>query len=516
MRKKKNWALLLAVSVALLLVSACSNANKDTPKPSSASQPASTAGSESDASPTAELPFVELSYYYPTNTANVKDVALIEAEMNEILEKEINAHVKLNPVDFGAYGQKMNLMNSAGDEYDLAFVSNWLNDYYQNVGKGALIPLNDLLKQYAPTLYSSIPDSVWNGARINGQIYGAINLQIYAMPYGPLAFKEVAEKSNLDLSKIKSLRDLEPYLETWTESYEPFVPNHNFFTSAPPYFGYDSIGEVSSVGWVKLDDPSLTVVNQFESVEFKETIETLREFVNKGYIPQDAALITEEMLGNNIQAGKMPLVVNMNMPVKPGVDAEERIKYNRDVVYHEATAPLVTTDRIVGTMTGISRKSKNPERAMMFLEQINTNKALYALITNGIEGKHYTVVDTANGVIEKTKDSGYNPNADWVYGNQFNAYYTDPNNVGIWEKTKEMNETASVSPLLGFAFDPEPIKSDLARVASVWNEYMVGFMTGSYDLDKKYPEFLDKLNKAGADKVIAEKQKQLNEWNATR
>jgi len=32
--------------------------------------------------------------------------------------------------------------------------------------------------------------------------------------------------------------------------------------------------------------------------------------------------------------------------------------------------------------------------------------------------------------------SGYNPNSDWAFGKQFNAYYTDPAAVGVWEKTK--------------------------------------------------------------------------------
>jgi len=511
-RKKLKWTGITVALILAMLVSACGGGNtkqegeEKPPRPSN----------EGDASTESELPFVELSYYYPTNTSNVKDLALVEAEMNKILKQEINAHIKLNPIDFGAYGQKMNMMNSAGDKYDLAFVSNWLNDYYQNVSKGALIPLDDLMKAHAPKLTSSIPDSVWNGARVEGKIYGSINLQIYAMPYGPIAFKEMVDKYNLDLSKVKSLRDLEPYLASWEDSHNRFLPNQAFFTSAPPYFGFDSIGEVSSVGWVKLNDENLQVVNQFESNEFKETIETLRDFLKKGYIPADAPLITEEMMVSEIQAGRMPLILGLNGPVKPGVEAEEWIKYKRDVVYTEATAPLVTTDRIVGTMTGISRTSSNPERAMMFLEQINTNKKLYDLITNGIEGKHYTIVDEANGVIKKMDDSGYGPNADWVYGNQFNAYYTDANNLGIWEKTQQMNATAAVSPLLGFAFNPEPIKSELAQVGSVWSEYMVGFMTGTYDLDKVYPAFLEKLNKAGAAKVIAEKQSQIDAWKASR
>ncbi|MBN2983815.1 MULTISPECIES: DUF3502 domain-containing protein [Cohnella] len=39
--------------------------------------------------------------------------------------------------------------------------------------------------------------------------------------------------------------------------------------------------------------------------------------------------------------------------------------------------------------------------------------------------------------------------------------------------------------------------------------------SGTSDLDKTLPEFLDKLKKAGAEKIVAEKQRQLDEWRKT-
>jgi putative aldouronate transport system substrate-binding protein len=40
--------------------------------------------------------------------------------------------------------------------------------------------------------------------------------------------------------------------------------------------------------------------------------------------------------------------------------------------------------------------------------------------------------------------------------------------------------------------------------------------TGSADIETKLPEFLDKLSKAGSDKIVAEIQKQIDAWKATR
>ena len=79
-----------------------------------------------------------------------------------------------------------------------------------------------------------------------------------------------------------------------------------------------------------------------------------------------------------------------------------------------------------------------------------------------------------------------------------------------------MNASAVTSSVLGFSFNPEPVKTELAQCASVVNEYYVPLFTGSVDPDAVLPPFLDKLRNAGADKVIAEMQKQIDAWKATR
>jgi len=78
-----------------------------------------------------------------------------------------------------------------------------------------------------------------------------------------------------------------------------------------------------------------------------------------------------------------------------------------------------------------------------------------------------------------------------------------------------MNETADVSPLLGFSFNAEAVKTELAATSSVFKQYADVFNNGFDDPAKVLPEFLDKMSKAGADKIIAEKQKQIDEWRKT-
>ena len=73
-----------------------------------------------------------------------------------------------------------------------------------------------------------------------------------------------------------------------------------------------------------------------------------------------------------------------------------------------------------------------------------------------------------------------------------------------------------MSPILGFAFNPEPVKTEIAQCQAVSKEYMPILGTGSADLATKLPEFLDKLNKAGSEKIVAEIQKQIDAWKATK
>ncbi|WP_419886766.1 DUF3502 domain-containing protein [Paenibacillus sp. B-A-8] len=85
-----------------------------------------------------------------------------------------------------------------------------------------------------------------------------------------------------------------------------------------------------------------------------------------------------------------------------------------------------------------------------------------------------------------------------------------------WEQFKKFNEGAKSSPALGFTFDSEPVKSEVGALANVLREYQKMLETGSVDLDKELPKYIAAQKSAGLDKVIAEKQKQLNEFLASQ
>ncbi|MFR1801109.1 MAG: DUF3502 domain-containing protein [Faecalispora jeddahensis] len=61
-----------------------------------------------------------------------------------------------------------------------------------------------------------------------------------------------------------------------------------------------------------------------------------------------------------------------------------------------------------------------------------------------------------------------------------------------------------------------PVKSEVAALDSVLAEYRLGLENGELDPEEYLPKFQQALREAGIEKVIAEKQRQLDAWVAAQ
>ena len=148
---------------------------------------------------------------------------------------------------------------------------------------------------------------------------------------------------------------------------------------------------------------------------------------------------------------------------------------------------------------------------------MNNDKELCNMFIYGIENKHYKKI--GENRVELIENSGYTmANTSWQFANQFNAYLTDPQQDNVWEETKTLNEQATYSPLVGFNFDFSKFEIELSNCYNVYTEYMTSFIQGIFgdNLDSQYQAFLNKLDKAGANKIIADMQKQVDAWLANK
>ena len=108
--------------------------------------------------------------WYTIGSSGMKDLNLVEEEINKYLKEKINATVKLNIFDYGTYQTKMANISSSGEKYDLR----WINraTYQSEVYKGAFIDVNDLFSKYAPKTREMLGESFLKGCMVSNGLYG--------------------------------------------------------------------------------------------------------------------------------------------------------------------------------------------------------------------------------------------------------------------------------------------------------------------------------------------------------
>jgi len=455
-----------------------------------------------------DLRFVYIGGVQPDN-------AKVAEAVSQLTKEKIGATVKLEQLDWGAYNDQVTLMNTGGEQFDLVFTARWTNDYYKNVANGTLLPLDDLLQQHAPKLYADIAPEIWDAVRVGGKIYGVPTRQKFSPDWGFSVRKDLAEKYNFDPSTVTSYTD--PALAKFMEDVKAGEPDIKYLwvgygPTEPAIWGYDKVGgNLAAV--VKLDDPSAKVLKWFETPEFKQLGTLFQSWAEAGYAPKET--LKSEEQDALLKAGQVAMI--LTSPTAPGGEIGLNQKYGGDWLQQQIAPSVLSTDAVTSGMLGIPTSSEHPEKAAEFLQLINTDQEVFRTLAYGIEGTHYTLEDEAKGVIKIPEDSTYNANIDWVFGNTFLGYYRSPEQVGANEKSLEINKNSTPSPILGFSFDPKPVETELAQLGAATDEPLgVIYNATSEDLDKAIADLNTALQAAGLDTVIAEMQKQIDAWKATK
>lgn len=506
-RMKKLLCLAMVVVFAVALLAGCGSTT--TPTATNTQAPASTQETTpADTKPA--LDPVELSWYFIGN-GQPKDMGLIEAEAAKYLKDKINATIKITCFDWGSYEEKITAMIASGEPFDICFTANWKNNYRANAAKGAFLPLNDLLDKYAPKTKELLGKDFLAGSAIGGKNYAIPANKEKAHNWGFIFRQDLVQKYNFDITSIKKLADLDPMLKTIKEKEKGINPL-GLKNGESPYsqLDWDKISDDDVPGALYPDNRDTKIINEFEAPETMAMFQQLHTFYKAGYIRKDAAAAGESYAPDQ-KAGKMFVY---SVSLKPGKDAEMSNASEFKWIQQDITPPVMSNRETTGSMMAISKSSKNPERAMMFLEIFNTDSYLNNLINYGIEGTHYT--KKGDNAIEPIKDNGYKEMSGmgWALGNQFLNYLLPNEDPKKWDKFVEYNSKALPLKSLGFSFDQEPVKTEAAACKAVYKEYMPQLDTGTADPATTLPKFVAKLKAAGSEKVIAEMQKQYDAWLA--
>jgi len=519
MKRKLKHSTLLAAGISFtMLLGACGNNSNSEPSQAASSAPASApASAAASGEPTAaDLPPYEITWYLPQSVyPGAKEV---QEEMSKITKEKINATLNIQLVDWGTYDQKMQAIAASGEKADLIFTSNWTNDYLTNVNKGAFMDISDLLPQYGPDILEQVPPAAWDAAKVDGKLYAIINTQVLARTPGVLINGDYLTKYGFTADQFKKLDDLTPFLEKVKAGEPDKYPfslkgDADIMNNYGVAMGLESFSS-KNPGVVRIGDDSTTVVNQYETPEFIGFLHTMRDWYQKGIVRKDASTLKDT--NSDELAGKY--VTSTFTVINPDSAANVANKFGggdaSKVAAVEFAKPYMSTGSIIATMTAVARTSKDPARAVMFYNLLYSDQKLFNLMSFGIEGRDYAKVE--DDLIKKTDAAQYWVDSGWEYGNMFNSYRTSPSQPKWYPAGPDKNAAAIPSKLLGFSFDPSNVKSELAQTASVVDEFYAGLITGIADPDPTLEKMNAKLKKAGMDKIIAEMQKQIDAWKASK
>ncbi|WP_062354047.1 ABC transporter substrate-binding protein [Bacillus kwashiorkori] len=430
-----------------------------------------------------------------------KDTEKVFEEVNKYIKDKINATVKMTQIDWGDYDQKMQVKISSGEPFDIAFTNG--SNYIQYAQKGAFVALDDMLNKEGKDLKEALNPVLLEGAKVNGKLYGIPSNKEAARQSVYTFNKRLVEKYNFDLSKVKTLEDLEPMLKVIKENEQEITPIATF----KAYLPFDYVFEQDMPFAFPLEGDQSKVINPFATDIAMQTYKTMHQYFKAGYIKADAATSKDSW----------PMDVE-NWFVRMG-DSQpyadnlwtRSAKY--EVVSVPAEVPTTFNTSVTGAIQAISVTSKNPGKAMEFLNLLNSDPYLRNLIDKGIEGVHYE--KNADGTITDlpARVERYNLPT-YSLGNHFILYLYGDDPADKWEAFEEFNASARKAPTLGFHFNADPVRSEVASIQNVSDEFYDAIAVGSVDPEEYLPKFNKKLKDAGIDKVLAEIQKQYDEWKS--
>lgn len=442
-----------------------------------------------------------------------KDMPLVQVEMDRYTREKLNATVEIRPIDWGAYRDKINLMFASKEHFDLLFTSPWMY-LGDEVAKGQIIELDGLIEKYGRGIKAVLDPAVVEGGRINGKTYAVATNKEFAADKGIIMRRDLVEKYGIDVSRIRDLKDLTPVFETIQRNEPGITPlqvkgNESPMSVVLGYGRFDMLGDGPGV----LDRASrdFKVINMLETPIYMEYAKLQREWYKAGYINRDGASGTE-MTYSAVRAGR---AFSYGQSGKPGIDTQEARNAGCEVVYVPLTRPYMTTGDTTSAMFAIPTTAADPARAMMFLDLLFTDKYPLNLLNWGIEGIHYKkvsdhIIDYPDGVTPA--NTGYALNMSWMFGNQMNNYLWTTDDPQLWDNLRKFNTEAERSIALGFVFIPEKVKNEVAAANNVNTLFQGAINSGALDPEIVIPQYIEKLKEAGLEKILAEKQAQLDAW----
>ena len=440
---------------------------------------------------------------------------------------ELGSNVAIEIHEFmdSEYGQKGN--NALlGQEVDLLWTANWYctigtNDLYASNGAKDLTALLP-----GTLLWDSMPAWYWEAARYDGKDLYVPVYKEGAEGYMIKILESNAEKAGIDVAAMVAdiegqadtyarLKALEPYMDKALEAgvKYPFI-----FAGTPMFYRfyldkYDFVDQ-QLFSMIGVDQATNELVNPIQTEDYKAFCTLMAEWGEKGYFNVDDEIGGVVSSATN-QTQDWMLNWWTNVPNneesegRDGGQAESFAKVTEN--WGRSTTTLGSCYAIPAYVSDEVAKA-----AIEFLGYLYTDKAVADLYTYGIEGEDYVL---ENGKVNFNADGItklYHHDA-WCSTSVKPLTLTVDEPDNKVEMYDNFNNAAKGTVASGFRPNKANVEAAWSACAAVFDEYGKSLELGVFgaaDVEAKIAEFQSALDAAGYQDILAEYQKQYNEWKA--
>lgn len=521
MNGKKGWLSTgLAAALVVSVLAGCGGGGGSSTGAGEAGAGASgsgTAGKAGGQEPSGAAPKITL--YSNTGALNDKpegsDAARL-AEVQSIIREQtgIEAVTIVPPNNSSTAKEKLNLLLTSGDEID-AFQGDWT----EYAGQGAILPINDLLEQYGANIKKAWPKESWDMMTDkDGKIWGIPRLTLTAA-YPIYVRADWLKKTNVPMPK--TIDELEALLKAFKES----DPDGNGRDDTIP-LSTNLIGLQMSIaggfiegGFGDWLDPADNKVKPVEYAPgYKEFVAKMADWYQKGYIHKEAFAKHDafELLKTNRvgAAARWYSHTTLQLP-----KVQTSIPEMDFAAIPNMTGPKGLLQTINPAGTGavlISKKSKNPEAVIKFIDWIYRDIENYMIVRYGVKDADWKWVEPKK-LYELSKDRKYAGEFGFGMG------LPNENQVDVSGGANRMHKDFLRSELLkldsgklafgyNVVYDSKELNEKVASLNDIERlreEEVTKFIMGARPIGE-WEKFIEQLHKAGMDKLIEAKTEQYN------
>lgn len=522
----KFAAVLVAVMMLASIFAGCGSAKVQPEETQQAEQPAAAEQPAQEDKAKEELKEVTLKFYFPSEKRSATDE--VWNTIGEKFKDQLNAKFEVNFIPFNDYTDKLTVMSASGDKYDMNFDGNWLS-YPRMVNKGAYLALNDLLPKYAPNTYAALQKAgSLQAASVKGNIMCVPwEMKMNQQRQFPHWRQDVAQKAGLNYANesIKTIEDLDKFLH----EAKKVVP------AELKLFGWDNddLGSISRTLLardemdvlefhnfaVSINDDKCTIVPIEQTPAFKEAAKYAKNWTDDGILPKNLMVDKVQISAAYRNGEVFASNGSHEWAFADAGFADKSWIQGYSELYADKKSPNRSA---LANITCINKNAANPERALMFMDLLSTSQELYDLALYGIKDKTYVLNgETADfpAGITAANSSYLDWQGQWAWWKPQFMRPTQTYPKGFWQKEGEFASTpvSVASKLDGLFFDTDSIKNEIAKRDQLNTEQGKLIQYGLVkDSDAAVDEYIQKQKDAGLDKIVAELQKQIDAFLASK